>query len=244
MGGVATLQDGSRVNLNGGLWAPGSVSCTVIGAQAAVRIGSSLTVEGGVSSFRDRPYDIYDETGAPGGSFSPYDLLINVGASYRIGKSLETGVSIKSVTSGIAENATGSAFCADIHAAYTGRGWYGGLAVRNLGPAVNYGSGAYPLPALAAVYGGWKPLDSLSIVAEADYLFAGAFMAGAGVEYAFRDMLFARAGYHYGDAARALPGFLSLGLGGKLAGFSLDASVLLLSDTLSASFLIGLGYSF
>lgn len=48
---------------------------------------------------------------------------------------------------------------------------------------------------------------------------------------------------HYGTEA-ALPQFVSLGLGFKFAGVSLDCTYLLASKTLSNTMILGLGYSF
>ena len=77
-----------------------------------------------------------------------------------------------------------------------------------------------------------------------DYLFSGALMAGLGLEYCIVDIVSVRAGYHYGDAAKALPSFASVGLGVKFAGVHLDAAFLLASKTLGNTLMIGLGYSF
>ena len=85
---------------------------------------------------------------------------------------------------------------------------------------------------------GKKPVHTLSL------LFFGALMAAVGVEYGFADMVFARAGFHYGDPAKALPTFASVGIGAKFIGIRLDASYVFLSETLGNSFLVSLGYAF
>ena len=223
-----------------GLWAR---SCNVVGGEACVYVGERLVIEASVSDFLDKAYDIYNEQGTPSGHFAPYDLVIGLGASYHISDRLSAGAVVKSVTSGIAEGVTGNAYCVDVHTSWSGTTWSAGLALRNLGTAINYGSGDYALPSLAALYGNWRPLASLTLAAEADCLFSGAFMAGMGAEYGFADVAFVRAGYHYGTG-RALPSFASAGAGCKFGGFRLDAAVLLLSDTLGGSFMLRAGYSF
>ena len=75
------------------------------------------------------------------------------------------------------------------------------------------------------------------------YLFAGALGAAAGVEYGFKDMIFARAGFHYGSASLGLPTYASLGLGAKFAGVTLDAAYLLVGN-LSNSLMFTVGYGF
>ena len=69
-------------------------------------------------------------------------------------------------------------------------------------------------------------------------------MAGLGLEYGIADIAFVRAGYHYGDAAKALPSYASLGLGAQFAGVSLDLAFLTASESLGNTLLFGLGYSF
>jgi len=53
-----------------------------------------------------------------------------------------------------------------------------------------------------------------------------------------------RGGFHYGDAAKALPTYASLGLGLQYAGVRLDVAFLTASQSLGNTLLFGLGYSF
>ena len=68
--------------------------------------------------------------------------------------------------------------------------------------------------------------------------------AAAGVQYSFRDMVFARAGYHYGADKAVLPSFASAGLGVKFFGVELNVAYLFASDALGGTMTFGLGYSF
>ncbi|MFD2532946.1 hypothetical protein ACFSVN_10850, partial [Gracilimonas halophila] len=51
-------------------------------------------------------------------------------------------------------------------------------------------------------------------------------MAGVGVEYGFKELFFARAGYYHEDPANGDRQFVSLGAGVQLAGISVDMSYL------------------
>ena len=119
-----------------------------------------------------------------------------------------------------------------------------GLGLKNLGSKIDYGAGGYSLPALVSVSGTVSPIQNLKAALELDYLFSGALMAGLGVEYTVLDMISVRGGFHYGDAAKALPTYVSLGLGAQFAGIHLDAAFLTASETLGNTLLISLGYSF
>lgn len=246
MGGVRTAQAPVSLDFDAFycLWAPVSSRGNVFGADISAMVMPGLSLTADIRRFSDRPYETASDTGAAGEMFRPYDFSFSVGAEYCLGNSLLAGISVRNTNSTIAKDITGSAVCGDIYAGWVAPGWSVMLAVRNVGTPVNYGYGEYALPSLVGLSGEWKPLQGLSLAAEADYLFARTFMAGAGVEYCFRDVASARAGYHYGGPGEVLPSFVSLGLGGKYAGVRLDASVLLLSPSLGGSFVVSLGYSF
>lgn len=73
-------------------------------------------------------------------------------------------------------------------------------------------------------------------------LASGRFAAGA--QYALKDMVFFRAGYHLGSSETAIPPYLSLGLGFHFRGIRLDVSFLTASETLGNTLAFGLGYVF
>lgn len=227
-----------------GKWAPKTADNTLIGADLRFKIGDKLALSAEGKYFMDKPYTIYGSEGSAKGTFKPYDLIIGLGAEFWFTPALSAGLKLRNVTSAIGEKNTGSSFCGDLFARYGGANWGVELAGRNIGTKISYGSDSYAIPSLVGVDGFYKPLEGLTVAGEADYLFSGAIMAGVGAEYGFKDIAFVRAGFHYGDPAKALPAFLSLGIGGKYAGFRLDGTFLLLSETLGNTFLVSLGYEF
>ncbi|MBO4475823.1 MAG: hypothetical protein J5737_03790 [Bacteroidales bacterium] len=246
MGGTSCPERSGNmdVSLYYGLWTPGMAPCNIFGGDIRARVLPNLALTGAIKRFADTPYEVSSESGAYGELFKPYDLSISIGAEFFITPGLLAGIRLGNVTSALAKDVTGSSYCGDLYVRYDTPVWGVGLAGRNIGTPVNYGYGDYAIPTMAALSGNWSPLHSLTLSAEADYLFAGAFMAGVGAEYGIAGIAFLRAGYHYGSPEKALPSFLSLGAGGRYAGFKLDASVLLLSSTLGGSFMITLGYGF
>lgn len=99
------------------------------------------------------------------------------------------------------------------------------------------------MPMMAKV-GGSYTNSGFTAAAEVDYLFSGALMAGLGLEYDIQNIVSLRAGYHYGDARKALPSFASLGLGARFAGVKLNLAYMLANRNIGGSFLLGLGYAF
>lgn len=227
-----------------GIWAPSYAHNIVAGADGYLRLGDRIILTLGGKDFIDKPYDISGDQGAIKGSFKPYELILSIGGAYCINDAISAGIALKTITSVLGDNAKSSAFCGDLWGKYSGASYYAGLAIRNLGTPINYGNGAYNLPSLIAAHGGWTPVKGLNVAAEADFLFSGTFMAGAGAEYCYADIVTARAGFHYGDPSKALPTFASLGLGGKFFGVHLDAAYIFASPTIGNSFMISLGYAF
>ena len=246
MGGVTTRPVADHFDASGffGIWAPQTSKNTVFGANVWFKIGDKLGLTADVADFLDRPYESFSDAGSVRSTFQPSDFMFSLGAEYYITEAFLAGLKLRSVTSSIADNAHGNSFGGDVYFRFDKPMWSIGLAGRNIGTGINYGFGSYPIPMLIALDGNVKPIKGLTVATEVDYLLSGALMAGIGAEYGFADIAFVRAGFHYGDDAKALPTFLSLGLGGKFAGIKLDASMLLLSKTLGNSFLVSLGYEF
>ena len=146
---------------------------------------------------------------------------------------------------GLTKEVAYQAFAADAFLLFSMAGFKATAGVASVGtPVKAAGGGSYALPASAVVGLGYGFAFGLSLVADTDIYFAGGFAFAGGVQYAWKDMLFARAGYHYGSATAPVPSYLALGLGVKFIGIHLDVSYLTASKALGNSFTIGLGYAF
>ncbi len=230
--------------ISGGLWAPASASNTFLGAKVGLKLTPAFTLNIDGRYFSDKPYDVTNSQGSVTGSFSPSDLFFSLGGAFHITEQLSIGIDARVISSSLAPEAKAAGFCGDIHASYATDRFTAVVSARNLGPGLDYGNGASPLPSLVSAAGSISPADALRLVLEADYLFNGGMMAGLGAEYCIADIAFLRAGYHYGDPAKALASYASLGLGAVFSGFSVDLAFLTASETLGNTFMIGLGYSF
>ncbi|MBR2608729.1 MAG: PorV/PorQ family protein, partial [Bacteroidales bacterium] len=167
--------------------------------------------------------------------------------SYAIIDCLSAGVTLRYADSRLAEEASAAVFGADIAVYFEKNGISAGLSLNNLGTKVKYAETSYSQPMMLKVGAGYDlklGSSALDFDAEADVLFAGGVMAGAGCEYSFKDMVFARAGYHFGSSANAVPSYASAGLGLKFFGAQLNFAYLFGSDVLSNSMCISLGYTF
>jgi len=239
---AALSERSAAFGLGYNMWAPSSSSMGVAGFGGFYRFGRVAVALDG-RYFIEKPYDIISSVSKVIGTFQPKDIMAGVGVAFQVAEPLSVGVTGRFMSSSIAESAKGSAFCADADVTFKKNGLTAMAGVANLGSKLSYGGSSYALPALAKA-GAAYSVAGLTASVEADYLFSGAFMAGLGLEYCIADIAFVRAGYHYGDAAKALPSFASLGLGAQFSGFSLDLAFLTASDTLGNTLLFGLGYSF
>ncbi len=105
-----------------------------------------------------------------------------------------------------------------------------------------YLPGLFAQDGLSANDGGTSVPDASSSSARASAISQLAVSAGA--QYSFADMIFLRAGYHFGGSGVPVPSYASAGLGFKFMGVSLNCAYLFASQTLSNSFCLTLGYSF
>ena len=197
-----------------------------------------------------RPTEGAGPAGEPLAGFAPYDLALALGAAWMAVPGLAFSASARIVSSALAENLTGTAFCADIALQYASGPVRAGIAAANLGGNIRFGEVATPLPALVR---GGVTYTSLwaDVTGEVTYLAQAGLMATAGVEARPleqagqpRSWLALRAAYHYGPADRGLPAFGSAGIGLYFSGLTIDLAVLFGSPTLGSSLSAGLSYSF
>ena len=226
-----------------GSWAPKTAANMVVGLGTYYKVNDKFAIGLSGRVLRDQPYDITSGGGQITGSFTPMDIVAGLGLSYAVVDGLSLGVSARMLSSSIGKDMKGSAFGADITAMYAKDAFSAALGVCNLGSPLSYGGSSYALPMLVKAGGGYSAAG-LTASAEVDYLFSGALMAGLGVEYGIADIVFLRGGFHYGDAAKALPTYASLGLGVKYAGVHLDLAFLTASKTIGNSLVLSLGYAF
>lgn len=231
-----------------GLWQPSYADLMTIGVGGIYRLGK-LGFGLDFKMLRMPPYGSVSGNGSDirDSEFSPGEMGIAAGFSYAIIDCLSAGVTLRYADSKLAEEASAAVFGADIAVYFEKNGITAGLSLNNLGTKVKYAETSYSQPMMLKLGAGYDlklGTSALDFDAEADVLFAGGVMVGAGCEYSFKDMVFARAGYHFGSSANAVPSYASAGLGLKFFGAQLNFAYLFGSDVLSSSLCVSLGYTF
>ena len=240
----------AAVGVSYGMWQPSFANDKLMGAGAVARFGK-LAVGLAAKKLSQPEYTITNDNGVVSqvnGTFAPSETSVALGAAFAVTENISLGATGRMVQSELGTDARAGVFGADVAAFYSKDALSLGLSVNNIGGKVNYGGDDYDQPMLAKAGGAYSlafgETSALRASVEADLIFKGGFMAGAGAEYSYNDMIFARCGYHLGDNAKAVPSYASVGLGIKFAGVSLDAAFLTASETLGNSLFFGLGYSF
>ena len=219
-------------------WAPSTSALKLINASGYYRFGKFAVALGGKYCM-EKPFDVISAVGKPLGTYTPSSFTLGAGFAYRIIDPLAVGVTLRYVSANYYENIKEGTVAADLNATFSKGGLRAAVGVANLGGKIK-GS---PLPAMAKV-GAAYHIGGFQASAEVDYLFAGAIMAGIGAEYGFKDIAFIRAGFHYGDAQKAIPTYASVGSGVQYWGVRLDATWITASSVLGNSLGFSLSYSF
>jgi len=224
-------------------WAPSSAPSSIIALDAGGHFGK-MAIKLFGNFYNSQPYDLVSEQGVVTSSFTPKNSMLGLGLGFAVTKNIAVGANLKSISSNIAQDATATAFAADVILAYSTEALNLAAGVYNLGATLDYGYGAYSLPSLGRVNAQYKLPFGLAVNAEGAYLFEGGVMGGAGLDYEIAKIVDIRAGYHFGDAQKSIPSYVSAGAGVKFAGISLDFTYLVASETLAGSMLIGLRCAF
>ena len=229
-------------------WAPSGVSTNVISAAGSYNMNDKLGITAGFMYGMNPAYDIIDAAGASKGKFSPSDMQLNAGVSYRFIPCLSAGINLGYASSNLAEDASYGSFVADVFLMAEFGNFKAAAGVSDIGTGITSVSGSkYMIPTACVLGFGYEAEiaenNSLTVQADVDYYFEGGPAASFGAEYDFMDMVFARAGYRYGGNS-ILPSFASVGVGAKFAGIKIDAAYLFANEVIGNTTAVSLGYCF
>ena len=232
-----------------GMWQPSYANLKTIGLAGMYKISDKIGVALDFKYLMMPSYSGVTGNGSDirDSEFKPSEMGLAAGFSYAFMDCLSAGLTLRYAGSSLAPEASAKVFATDLGLYFKKNAVSAGLSLNNLGTKVKYSEVAYAQPMLVKLGAGYDlemGTSELFFAAQADILFAGGVMAGVGCEYAFKDMVFARAGYHYGNSANVIPSHGSAGLGLKVAGITLDLAYLYGSKTLANSMCVSLGYSF
>ena len=213
------------------MWQPSGVSSNVLAAGGTFVMREKIGVSLGMTYGMNAPYDIVDGSGLVSGTFSPSDLQVNAGLSWKFLPFLSVGASFGYASSTLADGVSYGAFNADVFAMAKFGGLKASAGVKSLGSGVKSSSGAsFALP-MAAVAGVGYTADfgeknSVDVNVDAEYYIDGGVAVAGGASYTFARLATVRAGYRYGGDT-VLPSFASVGAGVNLFGVHIDVAYLI-----------------
>ncbi len=237
------------IGVSGQMWAPDGTKSTNLAFGSAFRAGERLGFSIGGAYQIGEEYSLMDETGNAAGKFKPNDMTLNAGVGFLILDNLSVGANVRYASQKLSSDNSYSAVSADVLLTYRLSDLNITAGVTSLGSSVKSVAGdSFSLPASATVGADWSKtfseIHGLRLAADADYFFSGNVTVAAGAEYSFKNMLFGRAGYHFGTKDAVLPSFATVGLGVRFFGISLDVAYLTANDVLGNTITFGLGYRF
>ena len=214
------------------------------GGGAAVRFGKGFAVSAAVLD------QIHPRTDFGGSydTFSPNDLVAGLGAGFSFARRFSIGLSVRYASEKLMADYTLSSVAFTAMAQYHLRGLNVAAGVANIGAGVKSESGnTSPLPAsarIAASYEFGLGPGTLGAALDGDYYFSGKFGISAGLQYGFRDMIYARAGYRFASQGAVFPSHLALGLGFRWKMLQLDVHYITANAQIANSFGAAVGVRF
>ena len=257
MGGIQAVSDlqnpglvpfsGNNVIFSYQNWAPKAIHSTNLNLLGAFKVGEKMGITLTGAFQNGSPYTSVDASGNMGNPFTPTALLAGAGFGFRFTETLSAGATVRFASEKLSDKDSYSAIAADILVSFKKDGLKAAAGVANLGTPVKSGKQSYSLPMSVKAgvgYGVDLSGNKLNFGADLDYFFSGGLGAAAGTEFAFKDMVFVRAGAHIGTGKSPLPTYLSLGAGAKFSSFHFDLCFLTLNEAIGNTLMIGLGYAF
>lgn len=229
-------------------WAPAGAKTSNIDAGVSFKAGEKFGLSLGFASGTGAAFTRTDDAGNITGEVSPRDLIVGGGFGLKFGGNFGAGANVRFASQSFDANKY-SAVCADVFVLYRKDALGVSAGVSSLGTSVKGSSGeAYPLPASATVAADYTaaiaPGNELEAALDIDYFLAGGLAAALGLQYSYNDMVFVRAGYHYGGEGSVLPSYASLGAGFKYKFARLDVAWLTANEVIGNTLCVGLGLSF
>lgn len=235
--------------VSGQMWAPDGVKSTNFNFGAAAKVGNRFGVSIGAAYQTGEEYSVMTDNGVSKGTFKPNEMIVNAGVGFLIMENLSAGANVRFASQKLSEDNSYSAIAADAFLTYRLEDLNITAGVSNIGSSVKSEAGdSFKFPSSATIGVDWEltlsEAHGIRLSSDTDYFFSGNVTVAVGAEYSFKNMLFARAGYHLGTENAVLPSFATIGLGAKFLGISLDIAYLTANDILGNTLTFGLGYQF
>lgn len=236
-----------------GMWQPSVSGNNVISVAGYGRVAKFMSITAGVKYYTHKPYDISDANGNITGTFSPKEMSAGIGLAFKILPILSASANVHYVMSDMGGPKKANAVSADFGAMVHLKFMNIGVTASNIGSKINYGgASSYSLPANLKIGVGtsqtFSDIHKITANLQGGMTFHNtAFFGELGAEYMYNELVAARVGFHYGNPDKTIPPYVSVGLGAKFFGISLNAAYLIAvtaSSPLKNTFSVSVGWGF
>lgn len=251
--GASTLfsEESFQAGASYGIWQPSQLDNRILTAAGYYRIGEKVAISAGYRNISYSPYDIVDDNGNIKTKFTPSEMEISAGLSYKLLPAMGLYANVNYISSVLGSNNSATSVGADAGIYVDLKALKLGLAIVNIGGELNYGGeNAYPLPTMAKIGVSTTQIfdkNAISGSIEGDYIISASSLAlSLGVEYKWNKMVRINCGYHYGDKEN-IPSYLSFGGGLDIVGIKLGATYIIGTSNdspINGSIMCTLAYAF
>ncbi|MFA6677888.1 MAG: PorV/PorQ family protein [Bacteroidales bacterium] len=228
---VAFSENTFSAGFSYGQWQPDYTDNIIMSFGAYYKLSDRFSLTAGYENFSyNADIFTYNEEGRQSDALSPKESAYGIGIVYRASQNFSFGVNAKNISSDLSSE-DASAFAVDLSASYKLDNIQLGIAATNLGGKIKYANTEYDLPSAVKVGGMYTYKlgeNTLAANLEGDYWLNDSSMSfGIGGEFAFKDCIFLRAGYHLGDEDKTIPSYGSVGIGAKYNWINIDFAYIL-----------------
>lgn len=223
------------------LWAPAGAKSNLVNAAVAYKPLERLGISLGYS---------FQGSQALASGDTPKAHLVALGVGFGITSRVSVGLNARYALQQLTAAQRYGGFSADVFVNWRPMDVLGlSAGVAHLGTTVRSQMGdTYTQPAHGRLgidwTQQWGSAHETRLLVDGEFYFSGNMALSVGAQYAWKEFLFARAGYHLASDNCVIPSHLSLGLGVHWKGLRLDVSWLTASKVLNNTLAVGIGYSF
>ena len=203
------------------MWQPQALGNNLILADGYFKLADKFALAAGGRFNMYKPFDVMNEQGNPGASFTPSEYMAFLGFHFAAADNLAVMANAKMISSSIAPKYAGQAFAADLAVAYDIDGLTIAISARNLGTKLSYSKTVQNNLPMTVLLGAEKTFEfgdnALDLALDAGYMpLHSCMVAKAGAEFSIQRIFDIRAGYHFGSNKAVEPSYASVGIGANV----------------------------
>ena len=203
------------------MWQPQALGNNLFLLDGYYKLSDKFALAAGGRFNMYKPYDTMNETGNPGASYTPSEMMGFLGFHFGAADNLAIIANAKFISSKLASKYEGTAIAADLGVAYDFDGLTLALSARNIGSKLSYSKTVQNNLPMTVLLGAEKTFEfgdnALDLALDAGYMpLHSSMVAKAGAEFSIQHIFDIRAGYHFGSNKAVEPSYATVGIGANV----------------------------